>query len=152
MDTGELRRRILRALEESKNDVALRRTDADAALRRAEADATARAYDGFLATLAVPMLKQAIDVLKAERQNFVLNAPAGSARIVSEGASDTFLEFVLDSAGNRPQVVGRVSRPRGRQRVVVDERPLAADKAVADLTEEDVAAFLVTEIPRLLKR
>ena len=152
MDTGELRRRILRALEESKNDVALRRTDADAALRRAEAEGTARAYDNFLATLAVPMLKQAIDVLKAERQNFVLNAPAGSARIVSEGASDTFLEFVLDSAGSRPQVVGRVSRPRGRQRVVVDERPLAADKAVADLTEEDVAAFLVTEIPRLLKR
>jgi hypothetical protein len=152
MDTGELRRRILRALEESKNDLAPRRTDADAALRRAEADAVARAYDDFLATLAVPMLKQAIDVLKAERQNFVLNAPAGSARIVSEAASDTFLEFVLDSAGNRPQVLGRVSRPRGRQRVVVDERPLAAGKAVADLTEEDVAAFLVTEIPRLLKR
>jgi hypothetical protein len=143
MDTGELRRRILRALEESKND---------AALRRAEADAAARAYDEFLATLAVPMLKQAIDVLKAERQNFVLNAPAGSARIVSDGSADTFLEFVLDTGGDRPQVIGRVSRARGRQRVVVDERPLATGKAVADLTEEDVAAFLVTEIPRLLNR
>jgi hypothetical protein len=143
MDTGELRRRILRALEESKND---------AALRRAEADAAARAYDEFLATLAVPMLKQAIDVLKAERQNFVLNAPAGSARIVSDGSADTFLEFVLDIGGDRPQVIGRVSRARGRQRVVVDERPLATGKAVADLTEEDVAAFLVTEIPRLLNR
>jgi hypothetical protein len=126
MDTGELRRRILRALEESKND---------AALRRAEADAAARAYDEFLATLAVPMLKQAIDVLKAERQNFVLNAPAGSARIVSDGSADTFLEFVLDIGGDRPQVIGRVSRARGRQRVVVDERPLATGKAVADLTE-----------------
>jgi hypothetical protein len=72
--------------------------------------------------------------------------------MVSEGAADTFLEFVLDSNGNRPQVIGRVSRPRRRQRVVVDERPLATGKAVADLTEEDVAAFLVTEIPRLLKR
>jgi hypothetical protein len=143
MDTGELRRRILRALEESKNDAALRRTEADAA---------ARAYDDFLANVAVPMLKQAIDVLKAERQTFVLNAPAGSARMVSEGAADTFLEFVLESAGSRPQVLGRVSRSRGRQRVVVDERPLATGKAVADLTEEDVAAFLVTEIPRLLKR
>lgn len=143
MDTGELRRRILRALEESKNDAALRRTEADVA---------ARAYDDFLATLAVPMLKQAIDVLKAEGQNFVLNAPAGSARMVSEGAADTFLEFVLESAGNRPHVLGRVSRARGRQRVVVDERPVAAGKAVADLTEEDVAAFLVTEIPRLLNR
>ena len=128
------------------------RNDADAASRRAEADAAVRAYDGFLANVAVPMLKQAIDVLKAERQTFILNAPAGSVRMVSEGASDTFLEFVLDTAGNRPQVLGRVSRERRRQRVVVDERPLAIGKAVADLTEEDVAEFLVTEIPRLLKR
>jgi len=143
MDTGELRRRILRALEDSKND---------AALRRSEADATAQAYEGFLANMAVPMLKQTLDVLKAERHNFVLNAPAGSARIVSEGSAETFLEFVLDSAGGRPQVLGRVSRPRGRQRVVVDERPLATGKAIADLTEEDVAAFLVAEIPRLLSR
>ena len=88
-------------------------------MRRTEADAAARAYDQFLATLAVPMLKQAIDVLKAERQTFVLNAPAGSVRMASEGAADTFLEFVLDSTGNRPQVLGRVSRarrPAGRAR------------------------------------
>lgn len=143
MDTGELRRRILRALEESKSDAALRRTEADAA---------ARAYDEFLERLAVPMLKQSIDVLKAERQNFMLNAPAGSARMVSSGSPDTFLEFVLDKGSNRAQVLGRVSRARGRQRVVVDERPIATGKAIADLTEEDVAAFLVTEIPRLLER
>ena len=143
MDTGELRRRILRALEESKNDAALRRTEADAA---------GRAYDEFLERVAVPMLKQSIDVLKAERQNFVLNAPAGSARMVSSGSPDTFLEFVLDKGSSRAQVLGRVSRARGRQRVVVDERPVATGKAIADLTEEDVAAFLVTEIPRLLER
>ena len=89
MDTGELRRRILRALEESKHDAAFRRSETDAALRRTETDAAARAYDSFLAIVAVPMLKQAIDVLKAERQNFVLNAPAGSVRIVSEGSADT---------------------------------------------------------------
>ena len=143
MDTGELRRRILRALEEPKNDAALRRTEADAA---------GRAYDEFLERVAVPMLKQSIDVLKAERQNFVLNAPAGSARMVSSGSPDTFLEFVLDKGSSRAQVLGRVSRARGRQRVVVDERPVATGKAIADLTEEDVAAFLVTEIPRLLER
>jgi hypothetical protein len=143
MDTGELRRRILRALEESKNDAALRRTEADAA---------GRAYEEFLERLAVPMLKQSIDVLKAERQNFMLNAPAGSARMVSSGSPDTFLEFVLDKGSHRAQVLGRVSRARGRQRVVVDERPVATGKAIADLTEEDVAAFLVTEIPRLLER
>jgi hypothetical protein len=36
--------------------------------------------------------------------------------------------------------------------VVVDERPLSTGRAVADLSEEDVAAFLVTEIPRLVER
>ena len=143
MDTGELRRRILRALEEAKND---------AVLRRSEGDAAARAYEGFLANLAVPMLKQTLDVMKAERQTFVLNAPAGSARLVAEASPDTFLEFVLDSSGGRPQVLGRVSRARGRQRVVVDERPVVADKAIADITEEDLAAFLVAEIPKLVSR
>jgi hypothetical protein len=143
MDTGELRRRILRALEESKNDAALRRTEADAA---------ARAYEEFLAQRAVPMLKQTLDVLKAERQIFVLNAPAGSARIVADGSPNTFLEFVMDASGGRPLVVGRVSRERGRQRVLVDERPIVTDKAIADITEEDVAAFLVAEIPKLVSR
>lgn len=143
MDTGELRRRILRALEDAKNDAATRRTEADAA---------ARAYEDFLAQLAVPMFKQVLDVLKAEGQKFVLNAPAGSARVVAEGSPDTFMEFVMDTSGPRPQVLGRVSRARGRQRVVVDERPLVTDKPIADITEEDVAAFLVAEIPRLVGR
>ena len=143
MDTGELRRRILRALEEAKND---------AALRRSEVDAAARAYESFLANVAVPMLKQALDVMKAERQTFVLNAPAGSARLVAEASPDTFLEFVLDSSGGRPQVLGRISRARGRQRVVVDERPVVTDKAIADITDEDLAAFLVAEIPKLVSR
>ena len=143
MDTGELRRRILRALDDAKNDAALRRTEADEA---------ARAYETFLENLAVPMLKQTLDVLKAERQIFVLNAPAGSARLVAEASADTFIEFVLDKSGQRPMVVGRVSRARGRQRVVVDERPLVTDKPIADITEEDVAAYLVAEIPKLASR
>src|SRR5262245_22146401 len=103
MDTGELRRRILRALEDAKND---------AALRRSETDAASRAYDAFLANIAVPMLKQTQDVLKAENQTFVLNAPAGSAKLVSEASQDTFLEFVMDSSGKRPHVIGRLSRAR----------------------------------------
>ena len=91
-------------------------------------------------------------MLKAEGEKFVLNAPAGSARIVSEGSSDTFLEFTLDQSGQRPMVLGRTSRARGRQRVVVDERPVVTDKPINDITEEDMAAFLVAEIPKLVRR
>ena len=68
MDTGDLRKRILRALDEAKNDAAFRRTEADAA---------SRAYESFLQDIAVPLLKQAQGVLKAEGQLFSVNAPAG---------------------------------------------------------------------------
>jgi hypothetical protein len=35
---------------------------------------------------------------------------------------------------------------------VVEERPIAAGKAVAAVSEDDVATFLVTEIPKLILR
>jgi hypothetical protein len=143
MDTGDLRKRILRALDEAKNDAAFRRTEIDAANR---------AYESFLQNIAVPLLKQSQGVLKAEGQSFSVNAPAGSVRLVSDSSSDTFIELSLDSNAGRPQVLGRTSRARGRQRVIVDERPIVGEKAIADLTEEDLAAFLVAEIPKLVSR
>jgi hypothetical protein len=143
MDVSDLRQRILRALEAGKNDAALRRTEADAAVA---------AFDNFLVNVAVPLLKQAQSILKAEGQAFTVHSPAGSAKLVADGSSQTFLEFVLDSSGNRPHVIGRVSLARGSKRVVVDERPIATDKAIKDLGDDEVAAFLVTEIPKIVAR
>ena len=143
MDVSELRKKILRALEESP---------AVAAPKRSERDEAQRAYDRFLETVAVPLLRQAQGILKAEGQLFTVHAPAGSAKLVSDGAAQTFLEFALETAEERPAVIGRTSRVRGRQRVIVDERPVIVGKAVGELTEEDVAAFLVTELPKLVRR
>ena len=143
MDVSELRKRILRALDEARHEAAAKRTEKDAA---------GRAFDTFLESVAVPLLRQAQGILKAEHQSFTVHAPAGSARLASDAAAQTFIEFVLDVSGDQPQVLGRVSRDRGRGRVVIDERPVATGKPVADVAEEDVAAFLVTEIPRLLRR
>jgi hypothetical protein len=143
MDVSDLRRRILRALDEAKNDAALRRT---------EVDASQRAYEEFLEQVAVPVLRQTQLVLKAEGHGFTVHAPAGSARIVSDTAMETFLEFVLDQSGERPLILGRTSRQRGRGRVVIDERPVVTDRPIASVTDEDVAAFLVAELPRLVKR
>jgi hypothetical protein len=98
----------------------------------------------------VPLLKQAQGILKAERQMFTVHAPVGSAKLASDSSAQTFLEFSLDNSGDRPTVLGRTSRARGRQRVIVDERPVTTGKAVGDLTEEDVAAFLVAELPKLV--
>lgn len=143
MDVSELRRRILRALDEARSD---------AATKRGEVDAAQRAYDTFLETIAVPLLRQSQSILKAERQLFTVHSPAGGARLASDASPETFLELALEKTAAGPMVIGRVSRARGRQRVVVDERPIAEGKTVSLLTEEDFAAFLVAEIPRLVAR
>jgi hypothetical protein len=143
MDVSELRKRILHALDAARKDAVTRRTEVDEA---------ARAYEQFLENVAGPLLKQAQAVLRAEQQLFTVHTPAGSIRLVSDSAPQTFVEFVLEVSPRVPQVIGRVSLTRGRQGVVVEERPLAPGKPVAALTEDDMAQFLVTEIPKLIVR
>jgi hypothetical protein len=142
MDVSDLRQRILRALDEARTKEAARRSEVDTAQRD---------YETFLEAIAVPLLKQAQSILKAERLNFTVHSPADGARLAADASAQTYLEFVLDSSGGRPQVLGRVSIARG-SRVNVDEQPVAAGKAIADLGEDDVARFLVTEIPKLVAR
>jgi hypothetical protein len=95
-------------------------------------------------------LKQAVQVLRAEKQGFSINTPADGARLASDASPNTFLEFALDTTGPAPQVIGRVSLAHGRQGRIVEERPIAVGKPVASLTEEDVAMFLVAAIPKLI--
>lgn len=142
MDVSELRKRILRAIDDARRD---------ASDRRAVVDEASRAYATFLAEIAVPLLRQSATVLNATGALFVVHAPAGSARLASERSPDTFLEFELDAARPNPEVVGRISLARGgRNGQIVEERPIVSDKPVHKLTEEDVSAFLVAEIPKLV--
>jgi hypothetical protein len=142
MDVSELRKRILRAIDDARRDA----TD-----RRAVVDQAAKAYETFLAQIAVPLLRQSAVVLNATGAQFIVHTPAGTARLASERSAETFLEFELDSARPNPEVIGRVSLARGgRQGQVVEERPIVAGRAVDRLTEEDVSAFLVAEIPKLV--
>jgi hypothetical protein len=143
METGDLRKRILFALDAARKDS----TD-----RRRVVDEATRAYETFLADIATPLVIQAASTLCAEKMRFVADTPAGSVRLSSEASPQTFLEFQLDTSGARPQVIGRVSVTRGRQGLIVEERPVAADKDVAEISEDDVAKFLVAEIPKLVLR
>lgn len=163
MDVSDLRKRILRALDDGQLDGAQKRgqrldevsksvQDLDEVSKRSERDEAQRAYEQFLSNIAVPLLRQAQGILKAEAQLYTVHAPAGSAKLASDRSPQTFLEFVLESADSRPSVIGRTSRAKGRQRVVVEERPVATGKPVAGLTDEDVAAFLVAELPKLVAR
>ena len=141
MDTSDLRKRILRALDDARKDASTRRTAVDEA---------ARAYDAFLANVAVPLMRQASTVLNAEGHKFSVHTPANGVRLVSDGAPETYLEFELDTASASPQVIGRVSLQRGRQGQVVSERPIAEDKAVAALDEQDVTKYLVEEVSKMI--
>jgi hypothetical protein len=143
LDVSDLRKRILRALDDARRDASFRRTVVDDA---------AQAYATFLRTLAVPLLKQAAQVLRGEGHTFTLNTPADGAQLVSAKSPHTFLEFAFQPSGPVPQVVGRVSLEHGRQGRVVLERPIAEGKPIAEIAEDDVAAFLVAEIPRLILR
>ena len=141
MDTSELRKRILRALDDAGKAAVARRRDVDEA---------AKAYETFL-QIAVPVMRQAADVLKANRNGFSVQTPASGPRLASDASSNTFIELSLDTSGPASHVVGRTSFARG-QRVVVEEQPLASGKPVAELTEEDVSSFLIAEIPKLVLR
>jgi hypothetical protein len=143
MDVSDLRKRILGALDDARKQ---------SVVRRQAVDEAGAAYETFLSTIATPLIKQAMHVLKGEGQPFVMHTPAGHVRLASESSPDTFVEFELDATSATPQVIGRTSLSRGRDRHVVEERPVAPGKGPAETSEDDVAKFLVQEIPKLVMR
>jgi hypothetical protein len=143
MDVSELRKRILHELDDARRDASVRRQ------ARSEAE---QQWETFLSAVAVPLFRQAADVLKAERQLFSVETPAGSVKLVSDGSPQTFLEFVLDLSGASPEVMGRLSVSQGRGRQSLEEQPVAPGRAVADVGENEVAGFLVAHVPKLVVR
>jgi hypothetical protein len=142
MEVSEVRRRLRAAIEDARRGTAERRVRTDAA---------ARAYEEFLARRAVPVFHQFATALTGEGHPFKVFTPAASVRLASERSQEDFIELALDDASNPPGVVGRISRGRGR-RMISSERPVREGVAIADLTEEDVLAFLLQEIAALVER
>ncbi len=142
MDIPEIRRRLRAAIEKAR---------VQAADRRARGDAAARDYDEFLEQRAVPAVQTFAAALAGEGFRFNVFTPAGSVRLASEGAKDDFIELTLDTSADPPGVIGRVSRGRGR-RMVTSEEPVREGAAVAELTDDDVLAFLLREILPFIER
>lgn len=136
IETSELRRRLRSAIEQARSN---------AAARRDRGEAAAREYEKFLSTVAVPVVQQFANVLSGEGHQFHVATPAESVRLTSAGSPEDYVEILLDTSEDPPEVVGRTSRGRGR-RMVTSERPVRERTAVAELNEEDVLAFLLTEI------
>jgi hypothetical protein len=142
MEVSEVRRRLRAAVEDARRE---------AAERRVRTDAASRAYEEFLGQRAVPLFHQFAAALTGEGHLFKVFTPAASVRLASERSHEEFIELALDDASDPPTVVGRTSRGRGR-RMISSERPVRDGIAIADLTEEDVLAFLLAEITSLIDR
>ena len=142
MEISEVRRRLLAALEKARRE---------SAERRARVDAAARDYEAFLSQRASPIFHQLAAALNAEGQKFKVFTPASSIRLAAERSPDEFIELSLDESSDPPAVIGRTTRGRGR-RMVSSERTLKDGTAIPDLTDEDVLAFLLEEITRLVER
>ena len=116
--------------------------------RQRTADAE-RDYAAFLQNVATPVVHQVAAALKPENYPFTVSAPGDGLRIASDHGRDDFVEFMLDTSGDYPQVIGRISQSRGSRRLE-EERPIKPDTAPAALTEEDVLDFVILALERWL--
>jgi len=142
MEVSEIRRQVRAAIESARRD---------ARERRVRTDRAALEYQDFLRDRAVPVFQTVAAALVAEGYRFKIFTPADSVRLASETSSTDFIELALDPASDPPAVIGRISRGRG-SRLVDRERPVREGTPILDLSDEDVLAFVMTEIAALLER
>ena len=142
MEVSEIRRRVRAAIESARRE---------ARERRVRSDRAALDYQDFLRDRAVPVFQTVAAALVAESYRFKVFTPADSVRLASETSSTDFIELSLDPAANPPTVIGRTSRGRG-SRLVDRERPIREGAPIPELSDEDVLAYLMTEIAGLLER
>ena len=139
METSDIRKRLNQTIERAKRQAADRRTRSDEA---------ARAFETFLATVAVPLFRQVANILRAEGYMFNVFTPSGSVRLMSDRTAEDFVELTLDTTGDAPHVVGHTSHSRGR-RVTEHERAIGSPDA---LTEADLLDFLAKELEAFVER
>ena len=139
MEISDVRKRILQTIDRAKQQVAERRVRNDEATR---------AFGPFLDAIAVPLVRQVAQILRAEERPFNVFTPSGSVRLMSDRSSEDFIELFLDTSGDQPQVVGRTRRGRGH-RVLESEETLGAPGA---LSEDDVLAFLLKALEGFVER
>ena len=142
MEISQVRRRVQAAIVAARSRTQQRRQLTDAATKD---------YSVFLETVATPLVQQIANALKAEGHSFTVSTPGDGLRIEHDHGRDNFVEFTLDTSGERPQVIGRVSQTRGSRRLE-DERPIKPDASPAELSEEDVLEFVLHALESWLAR
>jgi hypothetical protein len=131
--------------------MAIETARARAAERRARNDEGARDYEQFLDGIAVPAFHRVASALTGEGHRFNVITPAGTVRMSPARSAEEFIELTLDTERDRPAVVVRSTRGRGR-RMMSSERVLRQDLPIRELAEEDVVAALIDEAIPFLER
>lgn len=114
----------------------------------AEAENT---YRQFLELKAIPVARQLGQALKAEGFPFTVFTPSGGLRLASDHGRDDYIELLLDTTGELPQVLGRISRVRG-SRTLTSERPIRPGTEIGSLSEDDALAFFAEALEPWLER
>ena len=141
MEISLVRKRVQQTIEQARQR---------AASRRARNDEAKRAFDDVLERVAVPLFKQLANVLRIEGYPFGVFTPSGSVRLMSDRSADDYLELSLDTSGDAPRVVARVSRTRGRR--VIDAEHVVGSGAPESIDEETLLGFLLKELEPFVER
>ena len=142
MEVSQVSKRLKSAMEAARARAQARRQ------RTADAE---KAYAMFLETVATPVTRQVANALKVEKLNFTVQTPHAGLRLAADRGRDDFIEFALDTTGDVPQVVGRVSLTRG-SRTRDEAAPIRPGAGPEAVTEEDVLEFLLRALEPWLER
>jgi hypothetical protein len=142
VEVSQVRKRLKTAIDGARERAQQRRA------LTAEAE---RDYAAFLEQIAIPVTRQVQNALKAEGYAFTVFTPGGGLRLAADRGRDDYVEFLLDTSGDRPQVLGRTVRTRGSQ-TLESERPIQVGATPGTLTEEDVLDFLVDVLAPWLEK
>ena len=142
MEISQVRRRVQAAMVAARDRAQKRRqraTDAESA------------YDSFLTHVATPLVRQIANALNADGYAFTVSTPGRGLRLALDRGRDDFVELVLDTNSDDPNVVGRIRRTRG-SRTLEEEHPVKPGAMPDQITENDVLEFFVNALEPWLER
>ena len=142
MEVSQVRKRLKTAIDASRARAATRRQ------RVAEAE---RAYEQFLTGMAIPVARQLANAMKVEGYAFTVFTPGNGLRLASDRGRDDYIELALDTTGDRPEVMARVSQQRG-SRTLDEEMPVKRGASPADISEDELLHFLLSALEPWLER
>jgi hypothetical protein len=142
MEVSQVRKRLKATIDASRERAQQRRQ------RGAEAQ---RSYETFLETVATPIARQVANAMKSEGYNFTVFTPGAGLRLASDRTREDFIEFALDTSGDRPEVIARVSQQRG-SRTTDEDVPVKRGADPDQISEDDVLDFLLSALEPWLER